>query len=110
MTVQDHLRTLLESNKSVFLSGEEIARRLGVSRNAVWKAIKALQADGYPIQAVPNRGYCLASSSDVLSESGIRRSVDGRIECQSKAPIETMIITATSAAMGIPATTSPVSP
>ena len=38
MTVQDHLRTLLESNKSVFLSGEEIARRLGVSRNAVWKA------------------------------------------------------------------------
>ena len=73
MTVQDHLRTLLESNKSVFLSGEEIARRLGVSRNAVWKAIKALQADGYPIHAVPNRGYCLAASSDVLSESGIRQ-------------------------------------
>ncbi len=73
MTVQDHLRTLLESNKSVFLSGEEIARRLGVSRNAIWKAIKALQADGYPIQAVPNRGYCLAASSDVLSESGIRQ-------------------------------------
>ena len=61
MTVQDHLRTLLESNKSVFLSGEEIARRLGVSRNAVWKAIKALQAGGYPIQAVQNRGYCLAA-------------------------------------------------
>ena len=77
MTVQDHLRTLLESNKSVFLSGEEIARRLGVSRNAVWKAIKALQADGYPIQAVPNRGYCLASSSDVLSESGIRQYLTG---------------------------------
>ena len=73
MTVQDHLRTLLESNKSVFLSGEEIARRLGVSRNAVWKAIKALQAGGYPIQAVQNRGYCLAASSDVLSESGIRQ-------------------------------------
>jgi BirA family biotin operon repressor/biotin-[acetyl-CoA-carboxylase] ligase len=77
MTVQDHLRTLLESNKSVFLSGEEIARRLGVSRNAVWKAIKALQAGGYPIQAVPNRGYCLAASSDVLSESGIRQYLTG---------------------------------
>lgn len=80
MTVQDHLRTLLESNKSVFLSGEEIARRLGVSRNAVWKAIKALQADGYPIQAVPNRGYCLASSSDVLSESGIRQYLTGEAQ------------------------------
>jgi len=77
MTVQDHLRTLLESNKSVFLSGEEIARRLGVSRNAVWKAIKALQLGGYPIQAVPNRGYCLAASSDVLSESGIRQYLTG---------------------------------
>lgn len=77
MTVQDHLRTLLESNKSVFLSGEEIARRLGVSRNAIWKAIKALQAGGYPIQAVPNRGYCLAASSDVLSESGIRQYLTG---------------------------------
>ena len=80
MTVQDHLRTLLESNKSVFLSGEEIARRLGVSRNAVWKAIKALQADGYPIQAVPNRGYCLAASSDVLSESGIRQYLTGEAQ------------------------------
>ena len=77
MTVQDHLRQLLETNKNTFLSGEEIARRLGVSRNAVWKAIKALQADGYPIQAVPNRGYCLAASSDVLSESGIRQYLTG---------------------------------
>lgn len=77
MTVQSHLQQLLESNKSTFLSGEEIARRLGVSRNAVWKAIKALQADGYPIQAVPNRGYCLAAESDVLSASGIRQYLTG---------------------------------
>ena len=84
MTVQDHLRQLLETNKNTFLSGEEIARRLGVSRNAVWKAIKALQADGYPIQAVPNRGYCLAASSDVLSASGIRQYLTG--EAQSALP------------------------
>ena len=80
MTVLDHLRELLESNKNVFFSGEEIARKLGVSRNAVWKAIKALQADGYPIQAVPNRGYCLAATSDVLSESGIRRYLCGEAQ------------------------------
>jgi BirA family biotin operon repressor/biotin-[acetyl-CoA-carboxylase] ligase len=80
MTVQDHLRELLESNKSVYLSGEEIARRLGVSRNAVWKAVKALQSDGYPIAAVPNRGYCLAAESDILSESGIRRYLTGEAQ------------------------------
>jgi len=83
MTVQDHLRILLESNKGVFLSGEEIARRLGVSRNAVWKAVKALQADGYPIRAVTNRGYCLAAESDVLSESGIRRYLTGEAQALS---------------------------
>ena len=83
MTVQSHLQQLLESNKSTFLSGEEIARRLGVSRNAVWKAIKALQAEGYPIEAVPNRGYCLLASSDVLSSSGIRQYLTG--EAQSLA-------------------------
>lgn len=77
MTVQDHLRELLEANKDVFFSGEEIARQLGVSRNAVWKAIKSLQSDGYPIDAVPNKGYCLNSTSDVLSESGIRQYLRG---------------------------------
>jgi BirA family biotin operon repressor/biotin-[acetyl-CoA-carboxylase] ligase len=77
MTVQDHLRELLESNKDVFFSGEEIARKLGVSRNAVWKAIKSLQSGGYPIDAVPNKGYCLSSTSDVLSESGIRQYLRG---------------------------------
>ena len=83
MTVQSHLRQLLESNKSTFLSGEEIARRLGVSRNAVWKAIKALQAEGYPIEAVPNKGYCLSASSDVLSSSGIRQYLTGEAQSLS---------------------------
>lgn len=77
MTVQDHLRQLLESNKNVFLSGGEIAASLGVSRNAVWKAVKSLQAGGYPIEAVPNRGYRLLPSSDVLSESGVRQYLTG---------------------------------
>ena len=77
MTVQDHLRQMLETNKNIFLSGGEIAASLGVSRNAVWKAVKSLQADGYPIEAVPNRGYRLLPSSDVLSESGVRQYLTG---------------------------------
>jgi len=80
MSVQDHLREVLESNRDVFFSGEEIARKLGVSRNAVWKAAKALQADGYPIEAVTNRGYRLPENSDVLSESGVRRCLRGEAQ------------------------------
>jgi hypothetical protein len=44
-----------------------------------------------------------------VSERGMRRSVAGRIECQSKVPTQTMIITATRAAIGIRPTTSPSS-
>lgn len=93
MTVQAHIQHLLETNKSTFLSGEEIARRLGVSRNAVWKAIKLLQAEGYPIDAVPNKGYCLAASSDVLSESGIRQYLSDDAQSLSLRVYDTVVST-----------------
>lgn len=62
---------ILEANKGTSISGSEIARRLGVSRNAVWKSVKSLQSEGYPILAATNRGYCLAAASDILSEQSI---------------------------------------
>ena len=45
-----------------YISGEEISRKLGVSRAAVWKAVKALRGEGCHIDSVPNRGYCLRRS------------------------------------------------
>ena len=41
------------------LSGEEISRRLGVSRAAVWKAIEQLRQEGCEISASTRRGYRL---------------------------------------------------
>lgn len=55
------------------LSGERIARRLGVSRNSVWKAIEQLRGDGYRIDAVTNRGYALAESPDRVTIPEIER-------------------------------------
>ncbi len=71
--IKEQLRGLLEENRGLFISGEEIAKRLYCTRGAVWKAIGALRAEGFEITAVTNRGYCLENSGDVLSESGIRR-------------------------------------
>lgn len=76
MTTKERLLRLLEENKGSFYSGEEIAKRLEVSRTAVWKAVKALQAEGYEIDAVQNKGYSLAASSDILSAAGIQRLLD----------------------------------
>jgi len=42
-----------------YLSGETLAQRLGLSRAAVWKRIKALRQAGYPVQTQKGSGYRL---------------------------------------------------
>ena len=42
-----------------YISGEKLGKALGISRVAVCKIIAALRDDGFLIDAVPNRGYCL---------------------------------------------------
>ena len=54
-----------------YISGQELCESLGVSRTAVWKAIKQLKEAGYEIDSVQNRGYRLVSTPDVLSQSEI---------------------------------------
>lgn len=55
-----------------FLSGEDLSRRLGLSRAAVWKAVDALRRNGYEIEARPGLGYRLAAAPDALTELEIR--------------------------------------
>ena len=71
MTTKEKLLELFETNRDVFFSGEDIAQKLAISRTAVWKAVKALQSEGYAIIAVTNRGYCLSDETDILSAQGI---------------------------------------
>lgn len=59
------LRALREAGLNP-VSGEELARRLGVSRAAVWAHIRELRALGYDIQASPHLGYRLLSAPDLL--------------------------------------------
>ena len=56
---------LLRSQEG-YLSGQELCNRLGISRTAVWKYMKQLKEEGYQIQAVQNKGYCLTDVPDVL--------------------------------------------
>lgn len=48
------------------ISGEEISRRLDISRTAVWKHIQSLKEDGYQIISQPRSGYRLTASPDRL--------------------------------------------
>jgi len=72
MPVKDELLRELEAHRNADLSGQALARRLGVSRNAVWKAVAALRDEGYVIEAAARKGYRLATDSDLLSEAAIR--------------------------------------
>ena len=71
MSTKEEILRLLNSNKGSFISGQEIAGRLSVSRAAVWKAIKALEKDGLSIEAVTNKGYRLGVEADVIDPSYI---------------------------------------
>jgi BirA family biotin operon repressor/biotin-[acetyl-CoA-carboxylase] ligase len=52
--------------KQEYISGDQIAHRLGITRQALWKHIQGLKNMGYDIVAVPHLGYRLISSPDRL--------------------------------------------
>ena len=73
MTTKEKVLELFEKNKGIYFSGEELAKQLNVSRASVWKAVTGLRKDGYAIDAVTNKGYCLSEKGDILSAQGIMK-------------------------------------
>ena len=69
----------LKSNSNKFLSGEEIASKLGISRAAVWKHIQTLRKNGYKILSRENNGYQLQVAPDLLLPSEIQSGLETKI-------------------------------
>ena len=59
------------SNGNVY-SGQDLAASLNVSRAAIWKSIKHLQALGLEIRAIRGKGYQLLEKFEFLSKEEIR--------------------------------------
>ena len=62
MSTKSEVLDLLMRNRGSYLSGQQMADSLYVTRASVWKAIKALEKSGYEIEAVTNKGYRLKSA------------------------------------------------
>ncbi len=79
MTTREEILKILTRAQGKYISGEELARKLSLSRNAIWRAVKSLQEEGYTIAAVTNRGYSLTASPDILTTTGITQYLlDGK--------------------------------
>lgn len=59
-----------------WVSGEEIASNLGVSRAAIWKQVRALRTKGYRIESSTNKGYRLGANQDVLDLDMILKGLE----------------------------------
>jgi BirA family biotin operon repressor/biotin-[acetyl-CoA-carboxylase] ligase len=81
MKIKDRILRYLEENRGVYLSGEQLSKQLHITRQAVWKNIKSLVADGYDIHSVPNKGYMLDGVCDVLSATLISAKVNATVFC-----------------------------
>lgn len=64
--LKDKIREELLRADGDYCSGGELAKRFGVSRTAIWKAIEQLKSEGCDIQAQTNRGYRLINSMDLF--------------------------------------------
>lgn len=67
----EEILRLLRERPSGFLSGEEISRRLKVTRTAIWKRVEQLRSLGYEIKATPRAGYRLIRSPNLLIPSEV---------------------------------------
>lgn len=66
--MSDLLLAWFKEHPGEFISGEEISRRLDISRTAVWKQINRLRSKGYEFEAVPKLGYRLVKMPTQLDE------------------------------------------
>lgn len=72
MTTKEKVLAQLLAAQPQPISGQKIATQLGLSRNAVWKAIEDLRQAGYQIDQQGRKGYRLASVSQALDSQQIK--------------------------------------
>lgn len=76
MSTKSDVLFLLKKQQNKFVSGQQIADVLKLSRTSIWKAIKALEEDGYLISAVRNLGYRLRESADIMTKDDVLSFLD----------------------------------
>ena len=80
MSTKLTLLEVLNQNTNTYLSGQQLADQLGISRNAVWKAIKKLQDQGFTIETKAGTGYRLKEQSDIITKDYLTENL--KVPCR----------------------------
>lgn len=67
-------------NDGHFHSGDEVGEKLGITRSAVWKAIKKLENYQIGINSIKGKGYALADSLILLDSKKIKQQVNPELK------------------------------
>lgn len=71
MKLKTQVLEYLQNKRGEIVSGEQIAKSFGVTRNSIWKAINALKKEGYDIASQSNMGYVFFNDNDVFNAHSI---------------------------------------
>ncbi len=75
MNNKEYIIFQLQNNSETFISGEDLAKALNISRAAISKIIKEIKNEGIVIESVPNKGYKLSNTNDLISRDIIKNSL-----------------------------------
>ena len=73
------LLALFSNNATIAISGERIAKEIGVSRSTVWRWVQRLREVGVRVKGKPNTGYFLERVPDILTPDLLRQQLKGSI-------------------------------
>jgi BirA family transcriptional regulator, biotin operon repressor / biotin---[acetyl-CoA-carboxylase] ligase len=62
-----------------YVSGEQLGKKLHISRTAVWKHINELRKNGYKIDSSPKLGYSLIEITDLLLPNEISNGLNTQV-------------------------------
>ena len=74
--MREKILEVILDNEKEFISGEDLSKKLGISRTAIWKHIRILRSQGYNIESVNKKGYRLVDEpTDLLNPQNIYRNL-----------------------------------
>lgn len=66
--LKNDVYNMLIKNKDKYISGQQLADKLNVSRTSIWKAVNSLKEDGFDIRSKTNMGYYIYEETDLISK------------------------------------------